>query len=257
MISPIFDSILPENWPLYMAHRGASTLAPENTLAAFALAGKLGCRGIEFDVHLCKSGELVVAHDHYLDRIAGIHSRIEDMTYDELKKVDVGSFFNAKFQDRADGRFSAERIPTLDMLLETVGAGMCLDIELKVDTLSGDALAEATARCLKRHKRTNCIISSFNPFALRAYKKYATHKTAAIYCPHKSVPFYMRHRECLYLSGADIKKPSLDIALKNRSSETGAKPVIVWTVDSEQDARTLFERGVAAIITNRIQDFLR
>ncbi len=248
---------LPEGWPRYLAHRGASTLVPENTLAAFAEARRLGCQGIEFDVHLCKSGELVVTHDHWLDRIAGVHVRIEDMSYADLKHIDTGSFFNLKFPGQANHSFSAERIPTLDMVLETVGAAMFLDIELKADTLACDDLARATATCLQRHSKMNCIISSFHPLAIRAYKKCGSHATAAIYCPYDSVPFLMRHRECLYLSGADIKKPALETALGSQRFETGRKPVIVWTVDSAGDASKLLEGGVASIITNRIQDFIR
>ncbi len=250
-------SPLPEGWPVYIAHRGASTLAPENSLAAFAEARRLGCRGIEFDVHLCKSGELVVTHDHWLDRIAGMHSHVEDMDYAEIRQIDTGSFFNLKFPDRANPSFSAERIPTLDMVLETVGADMFLDIELKSDTLACDDLARATAGCLDRHGKRNCIVSSFHPLAIRAYRKFGAHATAAIYCPYDSVPFLMRHRECLYLSGADIKKPAIETALGSRRFETGRKPVIVWTVDATGDADTLLGGGVASVITNRIQDFLK
>ncbi len=246
---------LPEGWPAWFAHRGASTLAPENSLAAFAEARLLGCRGIEFDVHLCRSGELVVTHDHRLDRIAGVRARVEDLDYADLLQIDTGSFFNLKFPGQARPAFSAERIPTLDMVLETVGTEMFLDIELKSDTLACDDLARETAACLARHGKRNCIISSFHPLAIRAYKKYGPHATAAIYCPYDSVPFMMRHRECLYLSGADIKKPAIETALGSRGFETGRKPVIVWTVDTADDAEKLLAGGVACIITNRIQDF--
>jgi len=248
-------SPLPEGWPAYFAHRGASTLAPENSLAAFAKARTLGCKGIEFDVHLCKSGELVVTHDHWLDRISGVHARVEDLEYTDLLQIDTGSFFNLKFPGQAKAAFSAERIPTLDTVLETVGAEMFLDIELKSDTLDCDGLALATAACLARHDKRNCIVSSFHPLAIRAYKNYGPHATAAIYCPYDSVPFLMRHRECLYLSGADIKKPALETALGSRGFETGRKPVIVWTVDSKEDAARLLAGGVDSVITNRIQDF--
>lgn len=248
-------SPLPEGWPVYIAHRGASTLAPENSLEAFSKARRLGCRGIELDVHLCKSGELVVTHDHWLDRIAGVHARVEDMDYAELKQIDTGSFFNFKFPGAANPAFSAERIPTLDMVLETVGAEMYLDIELKADTLSCDGLARATAACLERHGKRNCIVSSFHPLAIRSYKKFGPHATAAIYCSYDSVPFLMRHRECLYLSGADIKKPAIETALGSGRFETGRKPVIVWTVDASCDADALLAGGVASVITNRIQDF--
>lgn len=249
-------NILPEGWPTYIAHRGASTLAPENSLAAFGLTRKLGGKAIELDVHLCKSGELVVTHDHYLDRIAGCHLKIEELDYSELLKIDTGSFFNKKFPEQANASYSNERIPTLDMVFETAGPEMYFDIEMKVNAHSYDELAQATALCLGRHNRNNCIVSSFHPLALRAYKKYGTEKTAAIYCSYKEVPFIMRHKECLYLSCADIKKPSFETAFKSQKFETGRKPVLVWTVDSTSVAQTLLENNVSSIITNRIQDFL-
>ena len=249
-------STLPEGWPFAVAHRGASTLAPENTLAAFSLARSLGCRAIELDVHLCRTGELVVTHDHWLDRVSGIHARVENLSFADLESIDAGSFFNVLHPDRAQAAFSRERIPTLDAVLEETGPDMCFDIELKTDLAFNPELARATAECLARHRRDNCIVSSFNPFALLSYRSCGPHATAAIYCPYPSVPFYLRHRECLRISGADIKKPAREIALGSRLAETGSKPVLVWTVDSADEAQRLRGKGVAGIITNRIQDFV-
>ncbi len=257
----ILNAVLGDHWPRFFAHRGASTLAPENTLASFALARKLGSRGVEFDVHQARTGELVVAHDHWLDRIAARHLKIEDLSYAELSEIDIGSFFSRTHPEVAEGSFaggpfSGERIPTLDMVLETLGTEIACDVELKAEGFHCDRLATAVARTLERHGRKNCIVSSFNPFAIRAYRRVGSLPTAAIYCPYPSVPFLMRHRECLFLSGADIKKPAIETALASRSMETGTKPVIVWTVDSPEDAARLFAGGVRSVITNRIQDFI-
>lgn len=250
------STVLQSNWPRIMAHRGACTLAPENTLSAFKKARELGCKGVELDVHLCKSGELVVTHDHWLDRIAGVHRRIETLSYDEISELDAGSHFNRKFPDLAEKIFSQERIPLFEHVLETLGPEIFIDVEIKLDTFCPRPLVESVAKMLKRHNRTNCIVSSFNPLALRAYRFFGAHATAAIYCQDKSVPFFLRHKECLYLSNADIKKPALEIALKGAGFETGTKPVIVWTADDKKTIDTLFSAGVSSVITNRIQDFL-
>lgn len=254
--SEIIRAVLGDQWPRFLAHRGASTLAPENTIASFALARKLGAPGVEFDVHLTRTGELVVVHDHWLDRIASLHLKIEDLSWAELSEIDIGSFFSRAHPEAAAGAFSGERIPTLDMVLETLGKGIACDVELKAEGFRCDRLAGSVARTLARHGRENCIVSSFNPFAIRAYRRVGFLPTAAIYCPYPSVPFLMRHRECLFLSGADIKKPAIETALASRSMETGTKPVIAWTVDSREDARRLFAGGVRSVITNRIQDFI-
>ncbi len=244
---------LPDSCPAFLAHRGASSLAPENTIAAFAAARALNCAGVELDIHLTADGELVVTHDHWLDRIAGIHRRVEEMTLEELRAVDAGSFFNALHPDAAVPSYASEKIPTLDEALETIGADAFVDLELKLDSLHPRPLAEAAATCLARHARDNAIVSSFNPLALLAYRAHGPHATAAIYCPYRSVPFYLRHRECLWFSLADIKKPAREHALESERYETGKKPVIAWTVDSMEEARAMLEGGVRAVITNRIE----
>ena len=250
------ERILPEGWPRYLAHRGASSLAPENTLASFALARSLGAQGVEFDVHLAATGELIVTHDHWLDRIAGIHRKVEDTPYADLRALDAGSFFDALHPDRPSRAFAAERIPTHDSALHSSGPDCFCDIELKAVAGNAERLACAVAETLARHGRRNCIVSSFNPFALLAYHRHGALPTAAIYCPYPSVPFFLRHRECLFLSGASIRKPARETALASPTMETGAQPVIVWTVDERSDAERLLSGGVSSIITNRIQDFL-
>ena len=72
---------------MVFGHRGASGYAPENTLEAFELAAKLGADGVELDVHIAKDGELVVAHDERIDRVANGTGLIAEMTTAELKKL--------------------------------------------------------------------------------------------------------------------------------------------------------------------------
>ena len=74
--------------PLIIAHRGASNLAPENTLASFRLAKELGADGIECDVQLTKDHKLVIAHDFFTDAHTGVKGDIYDMTFDELRQVE-------------------------------------------------------------------------------------------------------------------------------------------------------------------------
>ncbi|MDD2296482.1 MAG: glycerophosphodiester phosphodiesterase family protein, partial [Sphaerochaetaceae bacterium] len=97
--------------PLLFGHRGYSELAPENTMAAFDLCVTHEIPGIEIDVHLCKTGELVVIHDHDLLRLAGVENTVEEMSLTELKQLDVGS--------HKDKKFAGERIPLLEELFTT------------------------------------------------------------------------------------------------------------------------------------------
>src|SRR5579863_8095472 len=93
----------PRERPLVIAHRGASADAPENTLAAFRLAREQGADAIELDVMRCATGEVVVFHDDDLQRYFGRPTLIRDLSFEDLRKLDVGR---------------GEQIPTLDEVLK-------------------------------------------------------------------------------------------------------------------------------------------
>ena len=106
-----------------VAHRGASGTFPENTLSAFRDAIRLGVESIEFDVHLSRDGELIVIHDNSVDRTTNGSGKIEDLTLEQIKRLDAG----VKFGDQ----FPNERIPTLSETLEIMPADMRLNIHVK------------------------------------------------------------------------------------------------------------------------------
>ena len=92
-----------------IAHRGSRGTRPENTLEAFQEALKVACDGIELDVHLTKDGEVVVIHDETVDRTTSGKGYVKEMTLEQLKKLDSGSWF--------DPQYSNARIPTLQEVL--------------------------------------------------------------------------------------------------------------------------------------------
>ena len=91
--------------PVIFAHRGASSHAPENTLAAFQLAIDQGAEAIELDVQLTRDQEVVVFHDVHLDRTTNGSGKVKDLTLSELKSYNAGIAFNPAYQN--------EKIPTL------------------------------------------------------------------------------------------------------------------------------------------------
>lgn len=132
------------------AHRGASSYAPENTLAAFALGAEMKANGIETDIQRSKDGVLVLHHDSSLLRVTGIDKRVSDLTYDELAALDVGSFFDPAFAD--------QRIVRLDDFLKLYGnSGLHLAIELKQPGIEVETLATLDALMPRSH----FIITSF------------------------------------------------------------------------------------------------
>ncbi|HEX9075950.1 MAG TPA: glycerophosphodiester phosphodiesterase family protein, partial [Anaerolineae bacterium] len=141
---------------LIIAHRGASNWAPENTLAAFQRACALGADGIELDVTLTRDGVPVVIHDDTVDRTTNGKGAVAQMTLEEIRSLDAGSWYSAEFR--------GEKIPTLAGVLQAVGQCGLVDIELKGTKLKADGLEAAAIRAVESagmHERV--ILSSFNP----------------------------------------------------------------------------------------------
>lgn len=220
-----------------LGHRGYSEKYPENTMESFqACADIAEVDGVELDVHLCKSGELVVAHDGNLKRCAGIDRFIEDMTWDELKDIDVGSF--------KDPKFSSCRMPLLEELFETFGTRFCYDIEIKVE--KGRPYRKVCAKTWdliqKYQLESNVMVSSFNPFALRRFNRLCwwSVPTADIYNIEKTVPKVFQLGWGHTISGSSYMKPSVAIAGKDRSVDYNL-PIISWTVNDLDTAISLLK----------------
>lgn len=111
--------------PLIVAHRGASHIAPENTLAAFNLAWEQGADLVEGDIYLSSDDIIITHHDKTTKRTAGVDIQIRHQTLAELKRLDVGSW--------KDPRWAGERIPTLQEVLETIPDERGILIEIKTD----------------------------------------------------------------------------------------------------------------------------
>lgn len=118
------------------AHRGAMDTHPENTVAAFREAVRLGVHMIEFDVRMTKDGKLVILHDDTVDRTTNGHGAVKDKTLAEIKQLDAGSWKSTIFKD--------ERIPTLREALAVMPQNIWLNVHLK----GGTKLAAAAAKVL-------------------------------------------------------------------------------------------------------------
>ena len=155
----VFSSVRPKILSTkYFAHRGLynnSGSAPENTMAAFRRAVKAGY-GIELDIQLTKDGKVVVTHDFHLKRNCGISGDVDQFNYEELGRFPV---FH-----------SEERIPLLEDVLKLVDGKVPLLVEIKLPTLNTYTCQAADA-LLQNYSGKYCI-ESFNPLALRWYKKH-------------------------------------------------------------------------------------
>lgn len=234
--------------PLVFGHRGFSELAPENTLSAFALCVEKGIGAVELDVHECKSGELVIIHDHSLQRVANVEGVVEESNYEFLSSLDVGS--------HKDPKFAGEKIPLLSELFEQFGSTLFYDIELKTYEKRDSGLASKTYNLIKQFNlQKHCIISSFNPFAVRWFNRASqrTIPTAIIYGETKELPKIFHHGWGRHLAKATILKPDfvqVDEQSIAKLQQKRGYPMIAWTVNSASDCQRLLNLGVDGIIGN-------
>lgn len=126
------------------AHRGASDTHPENTLPALREALRLGAHQIEFDVYLSKDGVPVLMHDHTVDRTTDGSGVVFEMTLEQLKKLDAGSW--------KDPRFAGTRVPTLDEALAIMPPNVWLNVQLRGDREVGRKVAQAIVKHGQLHQ---------------------------------------------------------------------------------------------------------
>ena len=231
--------------PLNIAHRGASRMAPQNTLAAFEKALDVGADGIEFDVRLCADGVPVVIHDATVDATTDGSGRVEAMELAALKRLDAGSSFSPAF--------AGTQIPTLAEVLEAVEGDVLLNIELKDPAPLDPRLEQAVVDVIRQHgNEKQVLLSSFNPLALRRVQKLAPHlATALLYTPPAWATLYLA-RLILPRPLAALH-PHCAVAEEQWSdwAEAHGSRVHVWTVDDPPEMRRLIGAGVNGIITNK------
>ena len=147
--------------PIIFAHRGASAHAPENTMAAFELAVKLGAPAIEFDVKLSSDRQVIIIHDQTLDRTTNGTGQVTNQPLAALRELDAGSWKAPEY--------GHEKIPLLDEVLEAMGNKVYINIELTNYATPFDGLVKEVAPLVKKHGlEERVIFSSFNPANLLA-----------------------------------------------------------------------------------------
>ncbi len=151
--------------PFVIAHRGASAIAPENTLSAFAKLASMGMGWVEFDVFISSDRIPMVFHDDDLRRITGIKGRISDFTCDELQKLDAGSWFAPSFKH--------EKIPSLDAVLETLAPhirGINVEVKAPGAKAAPDTVAAILELIESRYPQLPIWYSSFDEACLQALR---------------------------------------------------------------------------------------
>ncbi len=214
---------------LLVAHRGFSGIEPENTMRAFRAAVKHNAIMIELDVHLCKSGEVVVIHDSTLKRTTNGSGRIAKKTWAELKQLDAGK---------------GERIPLLRDVLKNLKGKIKLNIELK-----GKGTALPVLKCIKaaQWKQKDLILSSFKLSELQKVKKHAPNMPLAFLVERK----WGALRACKKnkFGGVHIAKRFATKKFVDQAHKEGLW-VHAWSINTKKEAKKLAAHGVDAVTSN-------
>jgi glycerophosphoryl diester phosphodiesterase len=233
--------------PAIWAHRGASDDAPENTLAAFALALEQGADGLELDVTLSADGVPVVIHDDTLDRTTNGYGPVRWQTLAALKQLEAG--YPAQF----GGQFAGERLPTLDEVFAAFGPRTRINVELKQDRAPGRPLAPAVVALIQRHGLARrVIVSSFQFSNLRQVRALdPTLPIGLLYTIATGGARLVR-----WLTGdlhPEAHHPGCYALAPEQVAWFHAQGLRVntWTVNAEADLRRFAQAGVDGLITNR------
>jgi glycerophosphoryl diester phosphodiesterase len=226
---------------LRVGHRGAKGHAPENTQASFDLALELGVGAVETDVHLTKDGEVVLIHDHTVDRTTDGHGFVRDMTLAELKRLDAGSWF--------DSRFAGQRIPTLGELLAWAHDRVGVAIEIKNGPIFYPGIAEKVIRLLKEHNmERQAILISFDHLVLREAKMIAPEvPTGILY-----VGRFVNEVGAAMAAGANALHPNWAFVTPDLVEQAHAAGLAVspWCPNDLATLRMLSDMGVDSIGTD-------
>ncbi len=225
-----------------IAHRGFSSRAPENTMAAFERAIHFGVDGLEFDVHLTRDGVPVICHDEAVDRTTDGQGLIKDFPYEELRRLDAGSWYGPEFR--------GERIPALIELLDRIKqTGLLINIELKTNIFIYPGIEEQVIGMLRDLAMVEqCLISSFNHYTLaRTFKIMPQLRIGALYEADLYQPW--RYAKTFNANALHPEHYSVNPAMVAAAHQAGLA-VNPWTVDQPEDIRRVSAAGVDAIITN-------
>ena len=244
--------------PLIIGHRGASSVAPENTLAAFERALQDGADGIEFDVRLARDGVPVVIHDATLRRTAKLDASVAAFSSSELAAIDAGSWFNRRFPARALDAYTLETVPTLSRVFEVI-APRCrlLYVELKYE--AGDEirlLAEKVVAEVRAHGLLQrVVIESFALAAVAEVKHIAPElRTAAAFERRSARPLPSPRSLLRQARSCHADELALQRSLVSRRMVEAARAeglqTVVWTVDHPSWVKRASALGLRAIITN-------
>ena len=232
---------LPTDRPLIVARRGARAQAPENTLPAFELAIAQGADAIEMDVQFTSDGELILMQGVEVDEISDGVGRIRSHTLEEIKELDVGSWFAPEF--------AGTRVPTLNEALDALTGRAKLVLELKTFTRKSEGMEDLVWEQIERRGLVDEVtVTSFNLFALRRLKKMAPGLRTGLMQGVGLAPWFSGGMARAW-SRADDWHPEFEFVTAAMLQKV-QQPLWLWPVNTTAELNKSISWNPAALITD-------
>jgi len=226
--------------PWVIAHRGACSVAPENTMAAFRRATEMGVDCIETDLHLSRDGRLIIVHDSTLNRTTSGDGLVKNFTFKELRELDAGKWFSEEF--------AGERLPSVEELLDLAGQHD-LSLYLEVKGGAGYGVERAVISALRGRKESKAtVVLCFDASVLdRIHQLDRLLMTGLLF---ESNPMEMV-KEAVRVGARQIapRGDCVTPELIDDAHRRGLK-VVTWTINEASQMRALASMGVDGIMTN-------
>jgi glycerophosphoryl diester phosphodiesterase len=231
--------------PHIFAHRGAKSVAPENTLSAFQAALDMGVDGIELDLHCSSDGELVVIHNFDVDDTTNGRGAVSGFTKAELAVLDAGSHF--------DPAFAGMSVPTLAEVLDLIGDRCVINVEIKSEDIrtGGNQVEPLLAMIAERGLYDQVIVSSFNPISLIKVRSLDKHVALGV-LHGPGLPLFLRQAWTTGIIAPQALHPHYTCVDTDYMSWARDHDLAVntWTVNDPGDARRLTDLGVDTIMSD-------
>ncbi len=248
--------------PVVLAHRGDSEFYPENTMVAFESAEKLGVDVIETDVHLTKDKKLIIWHDDHLKRITGVKDTVEEKTYDELMKLDVGKIFT-KVEENGEKTYPFENKGIKFVLFEdllTTLPNTKFNVDMKTDDLE---LPVLMAELLKRLDAFDRVcVTSFHSRVVLKFREIAPNATTSFTLKEVlKYSFTAKLGLSFIFKNKTLEAKAFEIPVKEKGIRILTKPfikfckkhdakILVWTINDRKTMNKLLDLGVDGIFTD-------
>jgi len=233
----------------YIAHRGASGLAPENTVSSALLAWQLGADAVEIDVYLSADNRVVVIHDADTKRVSGVDLKVDQTDARTLRTLDVGAW--------KDEKYTGEKVPFLEEIVETLPEGKRLFIEIKC----GKEIIPHLEKIVNSSgKRRQITIISFHFDVLTNSKKQIPDIPAywligtqrddqtKEFLPHD--PEWITKAKENNIDGLNVHYAGVDEAFM-KAIRAAKQDLYVWTINDPVQAKRLIDLGIKGITTDR------